>query len=62
MLHIDFGMILGENPAFKTPRFSLSAGQEAAFRKVGIWAFFGMLKKPFFEESPKYPDGVVAKG
>lgn len=40
MLHIDFGMILGENPAFKTPRFSISAGQEAAFREVGIWDRF----------------------
>ncbi|CAB9511340.1 Phosphatidylinositol 4-phosphate 3-kinase C2 domain-containing subunit [Seminavis robusta] len=43
MLHIDFGMILGENPAFKTPRFSISAGQEAAFKEVGIWERFVKL-------------------
>eukprot|EP00546_Thalassionema_frauenfeldii_P008771 CAMPEP_0178906486 /NCGR_PEP_ID=MMETSP0786-20121207/6856_1 /TAXON_ID=186022 /ORGANISM="Thalassionema frauenfeldii, Strain CCMP 1798" /LENGTH=438 /DNA_ID=CAMNT_0020578207 /DNA_START=636 /DNA_END=1949 /DNA_ORIENTATION=- len=37
MLHIDFGMILGDNPPFKTPRFSISGDMEKAFRKVGIW-------------------------
>jgi len=40
LLHIDFGMILGENPAFKTPRFSISAGMEKAFKDVGIWEPF----------------------
>eukprot|EP00567_Pseudictyota_dubia_P010285 CAMPEP_0197437794 /NCGR_PEP_ID=MMETSP1175-20131217/4947_1 /TAXON_ID=1003142 /ORGANISM="Triceratium dubium, Strain CCMP147" /LENGTH=689 /DNA_ID=CAMNT_0042967405 /DNA_START=13 /DNA_END=2082 /DNA_ORIENTATION=- len=40
LLHIDFGMILGENPAFKTPRFSISADMEKAFRDVSIWEPF----------------------
>jgi len=40
LLHIDFGMILGENPAFKTPRFSISGAQEKAFKETNIWEPF----------------------
>jgi len=40
LFHIDFGMIFGENPPFKTPRFSISSGMEKAFREVGIWEPF----------------------
>ena len=40
LMHIDFGMILGENPAFKTPRFSISGAQEKAFKEVKIWEPF----------------------
>ena len=40
LMHIDFGMILGENPAFKTPRFSISGAQEKAFKDVKIWEPF----------------------
>lgn len=43
LLHIDFGMILGENPAFKTPRFSISGDMENAFKAVGIWEPFVKL-------------------
>jgi len=40
LLHIDFGMIFGENPPFKTPRFSISDGMEKAFKKVDRWEPF----------------------
>jgi len=40
LFHIDFGMILGENPAFKTPLFSISKDMENAFAEVGIWESF----------------------
>merc|ERR1712157_692515 len=36
-------MILGENPTFKTPRFSISAAMEQAFKDVKIWEPFVQL-------------------
>ena len=48
LLHIDFGMILGENPAFKTPRFSISGAQEKAFKATNIWEPFVELCRQAF--------------
>ena len=48
LLHIDFGMILGENPAFKTPRFSISGAQENAFKATNIWEPFVELCRQAF--------------
>lgn len=48
LLHIDFGMILGENPAFKTPRFSISGAQEKAFKETNIWEPFVELCRQAF--------------